>query len=386
MAFKILCVDDEPDMEMLIKQKFRRQIRKGQFEFHFAGNGLEALAAILEHPDTCIILSDINMPEMDGLTLLTKINELKNPTLKTVMVSAYGDMDNIRTAMNRGAFDFTTKPIDFTDLEITINKTIEHVSLLQKAEKEHYQLEAIQHDLSIAKEIQQSILPKNFPAFPEHTEFDIYAQMEAAKSVGGDFYDFFMIDDTHLGLVIADVSDKGIPAAIYMAVSRTIIRAAALKGLSPDECMNYSNELLCKENINDMFVTTFYCILEINTGKLSYCNAGHNPPYILHSDGNIERLKLTGNTVLGVLEGLSYNTLETHLKAGDSLFLYTDGVTESMDVQNNLFSDNALEELLERCTNMSPAELISEVSAALTAHAKGAIQSDDITMLSVKFR
>jgi sigma-B regulation protein RsbU (phosphoserine phosphatase) len=317
--------------------------------------------------------------------LLTKINELKNPTLKTVMVSAYGDMDNIRTAMNRGAFDFTTKPIDFTDLEITINKTIEHVSLLQKAEIEHHQLTAIQHDLSIAKEIQQSILPKNFPAFPEHNEFDVYAQMEAAKSVGGDFYDFFMIDNTHLGLVIADVSDKGIPAAIYMAVSRTIIRAAALKGLSPDECMNYSNELLCKENINDMFVTTFYCILEINTGKLSYCNAGHNPPYIVHSEGNIERLKLTGNTVLGVLEGLTYNTFETELKAGDSLFLYTDGVTESMDVQNNLFGDNALEELLAKCTKFSPMEIISEVRAALDAHAQGAIQSDDITMLSVKF-
>jgi len=128
---KIMSVDDEPDMELLIRQKFRKKIKNGEYEFVFAENGLEALTKLIEHPDIGIILTDINMPEMDGLTLLTKINELKNPTLKTVIVSAYGDMENIRTAMNRGAFDFATKPIDFEDLEITIKKTIQKVEVLQ---------------------------------------------------------------------------------------------------------------------------------------------------------------------------------------------------------------------------------------------------------------
>jgi sigma-B regulation protein RsbU (phosphoserine phosphatase) len=209
---KIMSVDDEPDMELLIRQKFRKKIKSGEYEFVFAENGLEALTKLIEHPDIGIILTDINMPEMDGLTLLTKINELKNPTLKTVIVSAYGDMENIRTAMNRGAFDFATKPIDFEDLEITIKKTIEQVGILQKAEKDSKQLSAIRHDLKIAKEIQQSILPKKFPPFPNRKDFEIYASMNSAKSVGGDFYDFFLINDEMLGFVIADVSDKGIPA------------------------------------------------------------------------------------------------------------------------------------------------------------------------------
>jgi len=184
MPEKIMVVDDEPDLESLIKQKFRRQIRAGEYDFVFARNGLEALAKLLEHPDISLVLSDINMPEMDGLTLLSKINELKKPTIKTVMVSAYGDMDNIRTAMNRGAFDFLTKPVDFNDMEMTINKTIEQLSILKQALKEHDLLLSIQHDLSVARNIQLAILPKTFPPFPDIKEFDIYASMNAAKEVG----------------------------------------------------------------------------------------------------------------------------------------------------------------------------------------------------------
>ena len=165
------------------------------------------------------------MPEMDGLTLLLKLKELKKPSLKTVIVSAYGDMENIRTAMNRGAFDFLTKPINFEDLEITINKTLEEIGLQRRAMREHDQLISIRQDLSVARDIQQGILPKVFPPFPGRTDFDIYASMIAAKEVGGDFYDFFMIDNDRLGFVIGDVSGKGIPAAIFMAVSRTLIRA-----------------------------------------------------------------------------------------------------------------------------------------------------------------
>lgn len=214
MAIKILSVDDEQDLEILLTQYFRRKIKKGEYEFSFAHNGLEALQMILANLDYDIILSDINMPEMDGLTLLTKINELRNPAMKCIMVSAYGDMENIRIAMNRGAFDFTTKPINLEDMERTIEKAVEQIKFIKNAQQEHTQLKFIQSDLNVAREIQQTIFPKKFPPYPELTSFDIYASMNAAKYIGGDFYDFFRIDTDRLGFVIADVSGKGVPVAI----------------------------------------------------------------------------------------------------------------------------------------------------------------------------
>ena len=171
----------------MLTQYFRRKIKKGEYEFHFAHNGLEALQMLLAMPDFDVILSDINMPEMDGLTLLTKINEMRNPALKCIMVSAYGDMENIRSAMNQGAFDFTTKPINLEDLERTIEKAAEQIAFIKQAQREHTQLESIQNDLHVAQEIQQTILPKTFPPFPELKSFDLYAYMNAAKYVGRDF-------------------------------------------------------------------------------------------------------------------------------------------------------------------------------------------------------
>ena len=173
---KILSVDDEMDLELLLTQYFRRKIRKGEYEFFFAHNGLEALTVLLREKDINIILSDINMPEMDGLTLLTKINEMHNPAMKCIMVSAYGDMGNIRSAMNNGAFDFATKPIDLDDLSVTIEKAIEQIEYIKKAQAEHSQLESLKTDLAVAREIQQAILPRIFPPFPENSsEIDLAA-------------------------------------------------------------------------------------------------------------------------------------------------------------------------------------------------------------------
>jgi sigma-B regulation protein RsbU (phosphoserine phosphatase) len=173
MAVKILVVDDEPDLEVVIRQKFRRHIREGQFSFLFARNGIEALQTLRQDPAIDLVLTDINMPEMDGLTLLVKLNEL-NLLLKAVIVSAYGDMENIRTAMNRGAADFLTKPIDFNDMEITVKKTLDQLQTLRQAVCEHDQLVAIRNELDIASHIQQSILPRTFP--PRH-DFEIFAEM-----------------------------------------------------------------------------------------------------------------------------------------------------------------------------------------------------------------
>ena len=385
MAIKILSVDDEQDLEALLTQYFRRKIRKGEYAFSFAHNGLEALKLILEHPDFDIILSDINMPEMDGLTLLTKINEMRNPAMKCIMVSAYGDMYNIRTAMNHGAFDFAMKPIDMEDLERTIQKAVEQISFIKKAQAEHSQLEEIQYDLNVAREIQQSILPKVFPAFPESAPFDIYATMNAAKAVGGDFYDFFMVDEHHLGFTIADVSDKGVPAAIFMAISRTVIRATALRQHSPATCLSESNNLLCNESVNGMFVTVFYAILNIHTGDVVYSNGGHNRPVWIRKGGTAEMLPVTGSMALGVMPGLPYQERTIHLEPGDSLFLYTDGISEAMNPRGELFGD---ERLIQTCstTPASAKAMIGQMAQQVSAFVDGATQFDDMTMLSLLYK
>ena len=205
MSIKILVVDDEPDVPLLIKQRFRAQIKDKQIEFLFAANGVEALQALDADPDVDMVLSDINMPEMDGLTLLGKVTE-RGPLPKTVMVSAYGDLDNIRAAMNRGAFDFVTKPIDFADLQATIDKTRNELALLKNAMRSRDELVGLRRELEIAASIQRSLLPRGMPAGAPAGAFDIHADVVPATEVGGDFYDYFMVEPHRLGFVVADVS------------------------------------------------------------------------------------------------------------------------------------------------------------------------------------
>lgn len=385
MPVKILSVDDEIDLELLLTQYFRRQIRKGEYEFQFAHNGLEALTMLLKEKDFDIILSDINMPEMDGLTLLTKINEMQNPALKCIMVSAYGDMGNIRQAMNNGAFDFATKPIDLDDLSVTIEKAITQIEYIRKMELEHKQLEGIKDDLAVAAHIQQSILPRIFPPFPDCVDkFDIAASMNAAKDVGGDFYDFFRIDDNHIGIVMADVSGKGIPAAIFMAVSRTVIRTTALQGMSPAACISHSNDLIAKESYDSMFVTVFYGIYNIKTGEITYCNAGHNAPCILRKNGEVKPLPDSTDLVVGILEGFEYTEETCRLEPGETLFTFTDGVSEAMNVNFEMFGDDRLQATLSEVPLNNCQQIIDAMAADVATFTKGAEQSDDITMLALK--
>lgn len=385
MPVKILSVDDESDLELLLTQYFRRKIRKGEYEFHFAHNGLEALAMLLKHRDFDIILSDINMPEMDGLTLLTKINEMRNPALKCIMVSAYGDMGNIRQAMNNGAFDFATKPIDLDDLSLTIEKAIEQIKYIHEMQAEHTQLESIKSDLAVAREIQQAILPRIFPPFPENEQqLDIAALMNAAKDVGGDFYDFFRIDEDRIGIVIADVSGKGIPAAIFMAVSRTLIRATGIRGGSPSECITYSNKLLANESVDCMFVTVFYGIYTISTGELSYCNAGHNPPYILSENGDIKLLPYSKDCFVGVIDDANFHDETIQIEPGETLVMFTDGVNEAVDTTYQEFGDDRLEATLKRCAGQDCRQLIDTIRADVSTFVGEMEQSDDITLFALK--
>jgi len=384
MPVIVLVVDDEPDLELLVRQKFRRQIREKEFEFVFAHNGIAALEQLKADPRIDLILTDINMPVMDGLTLLARVNELDS-AIKTVVVSAYGDMQNIRTAMNRGAYDFLTKPIDFDDLTATINKTAEHVRGLKQAIREHDQLVAIQQELNVATRIQQAILPCDFPAFPGVKEFELFAEMIPAREIGGDFYDFFLIDEDHLAVAIGDVSDKGIPAAIFMAVTRTLLKSVALTGMPAGECLRQVNKLLTLENTSCMFVTLFYGILNLRTGEFDYCNAGHNPPYLIGSTGSAEILRSPGGIVLGINENFPYRSESINLSSGDRLFLYTDGITEAFNGKQEMFSDWRLRACLRQTNGSSPREIIRRVAGEVRDFAGDVPQSDDLTMLVVRY-
>ena len=384
MPFKVLIVDDEPDMEVLIRQRFRSKIKGGELEFVFALNGQEALNKLQEDPALDVVMSDINMPIMDGLTLLSRLTDIDR-ILKTVIVSAYGDMQNIRTAMNRGAYDFLIKPIDFQDFEITLNKTIQELEGIKKGLRAQQQLTAIQHELSVASRIQQSILPRQFPPFPGHNEFEIFAQMIPAREVGGDFYDFFLIDKDRLGFVIGDVSGKGVPAAIFMAVSRTLLKATALQGISAGECLKYVNDVLTRQSDSSMFVTIFYGILHTGTGELEYCLAGHNPPYVLSASAALRTLEEPASMIVGAFEHAVFETGRTTLNPGDCVFLFTDGVTESSGADGEFFSDERLRSILDPLRDSSPEEIVGKVLSEVRSFSSGALPADDITEMAVKY-
>jgi phosphoserine phosphatase RsbU/P len=380
---KILVVDDEPDVELLIRQMFRKRIQRSELQFVFAGSGVQALAALGRDRDIDIMLTDINMPEMDGLTLLARIPEADvNPMLKSIVVSAYGDLDNIRTAMNRGAFDFVTKPIDAADLEITLNKTITELEIIRQSARAREQLLALQQELGVARRIQQSILP---PPLDGVAAIDLHGGMIAARDVGGDFFDYFRIGHDRLGIVVADVSGKGVPAAIYMAMSRTLLRSTALAGGSPADVLSRVNDTLAAESDAGMFVTTFYGVLDLATGALTYCNGGHNPPFILRTDGSVELLATTPDLIVGVMRGYPYNEHVLQLAPGEGLVLYTDGVTEAMNSSEDMYEEASLERLLRTQTGATAAQIVEAVVADVRTFAAGHPQSDDLTSLVVRY-
>jgi sigma-B regulation protein RsbU (phosphoserine phosphatase) len=382
---KILVVDDEPDLQELIRQKFRNKIKANEYEFHFAENGVQALEKIANDGAIDLILTDINMPVMDGLTLLSKINDLNNKLLKSVIVSAYGDMENIRTAMNRGAYDFITKPIDLKDLEITIEKSLKEIEEYKLILSSQTKLIALQQELDIANVIQTSILPKTFPPFPDRKEFDIYAKMIPAKEVGGDLYDFFLIDKYRLGVVIGDVSGKGIAAALLMAVCKTLLKATAYKGIPADNILSEVNNILFEESPSNMFVTVFYGVLDTRSGAFEYSNGGHNSPYLISTDGKVQPLANIGGMLLGALKDMEYTSNVIMLKPGESLFFYTDGVTEAFNKDNEEFQDSRLEQILDNKNSLNTNDLVHHVFENVQAFANGVEQSDDITCLALKY-
>ena len=247
-------------------------------------------------------------------------------------------------------------------------------------------VEATESELRVATNIQTGMLPSIFPAFPNFPEFDIYASMDPAKEVGGDFYDFFMIDEDHIALVIADVSGKGIPASLFMMSSKILINDHALMGGTPAEILERVNKQLCANNDADMFVTVWLGILEISTGKLTTASAGHEYPMI-NTSGKYELLKDKHGLAVGAMSMSKYKNTEIMLKKGDSIFVYTDGVAEATDAGNRLFgTDRTLEALNAVPAGASQKEVLSGVRNAVDAFVKEAPQFDDLTMLGLKYK
>ena len=246
-------------------------------------------------------------------------------------------------------------------------------------------LATTQADLATAWKIQDSMLPNDFPAFPERGEFEIFALMDPAREVGGDFYDFFLVDDDHLGIVMADVSGKGIPGAMFMMVSKIILKSRAMMGMSPAEALSETNEAICANNKEDMFVTIWFGVLEIPTGKITASNAGHEYPVFKKHDGDYELIKDKHGLVIGAYDTSVYSEYEMQMEPGDKLFLYTDGVPESTNSALKQYGTDRLVAALNEVKDGDPALTLQHVMVSIDAFVKEAEQFDDVTMLCLQY-
>ncbi|MBF0550986.1 MAG: SpoIIE family protein phosphatase [Deltaproteobacteria bacterium] len=245
--------------------------------------------------------------------------------------------------------------------------------------------ERIESELKIAHDIQMGILPRIFPAFPERPEFDIYATLVPAKEVGGDLYDYFFIDDQHLCFTVGDVSGKGVPASLFMVITRTLIKTMATPGLLPGEILNGVNQVISQDNESAMFVTLFLGILNIQTGELVYANGGHNPPYFIDNDGKLKTLETTKGMALGFVEDFAYQSAKMMITRGDSLVLYTDGVTEAVNARDELFTEKRLEDELLASEGLPIDQVVHRIMDQINSFSQGVPQFDDITLLILKY-
>ncbi len=246
--------------------------------------------------------------------------------------------------------------------------------------------ERIGTELALATRIQADMLPNIYPAFPDRKEFDIFATMDPAKEVGGDFYDFFLIDETHLGIVMADVSGKGVPAALFMMVSKILVQNYAMTGRSPAQVLQAVNDQICGNNREEMFVTVWFGILDTATGKITAANAGHEYPVLMQAGGAFQLVRDKHGFVIGGMEGIRYKEYELQLSPGSKLFLYTDGVPEATNADNALFGTDRMLAALNENTGAPPEELLKNVRRAVDGFVQEAEQFDDLTMLGLEFK
>jgi len=376
---KILVVDDEPlNINILV------DLLKDEYKMMAAKSGKQALKAARSANRPDLILLDIMMPEMSGYEVCSILKE--DPATKEIpimFVSAMNEDADETKGFALGAVDYITKPISPTILQARV-KT--HLALMQQASelKEAHALikvqqERMQEELNVARDIQLSMVPK---VFPEYDAVEIFARLEPAREIGGDLYDAFMIDSESLCLCVGDVSGKGAPAALFMAMTKTLIKSYASSDLSTASIMTRVNDELCENNDESLFVTVFLAILNINTGELRFTNAGHNYPYIIKSDKSLVTLKQKHGPIVAAMEELSYREDLITLERGDLLFLFTDGVTEAMNHDEELFGEKRLETFLLNSDVKDVKATINGIMQEVALYEDGSLQTDDITVLA----
>lgn len=381
---KILLVDDEPDMETLIRRRFRKQVDQGHFEIVYAINGVDALEKLKQHSDTTIVLTDINMPEMDGLTLLLKLNEM-NSKVKAVIISAYGDMDNIRTAMNRGAFDFITKPINFDDLSLTIDKTIKFVHQQEENMRMLVENNRMSEELRIANTVQRKLLPS---IRPNISGLDVFAVNLPAMEIGGDYYDFLYHDDYDLGIVIADVAGKGTSAAFYMAEIKGIMHAFSKTFTSPKELFKQANKILRSHLSKNVFITAACGMFKLKKQSFLFARAGHCPALHYSVRSNQFNSFEPKGMGLGMDSGNLFDTvleeIEIPFSAGDIFVFFTDGLCEIENGSHEEYDSLRMQQTILIHKNLPSEGLGSKIMADAKAFAKDSILHDDLTLVIVK--
>lgn len=394
---KTLVVDDDPAAEAMFRDAVSGKGgpgkdasgkdasgEEGDNEFVFAATDDEAIEALRRRKDLDIAIIAVDSDAISGLKLFRKL-DAEDARLPRIALTGKPDMDQLRLALKEGASDFLIKPFGKDELRAMLARVYRECQRRRNSWKNEKELSAIRREVEIAGEIQRRILPSRFPVL---AGLDIFARTLQASEMGGDFYGVFELPSGSLGLVIADVAGKGIPAAFYMAVARTLIRATALHEPDPAACLEQVNRLLCRHDVPGMFVTVFYAVLDAESWEMTYANAGHPPPLVIEpigqGEGLITALEGGGGTVLGVDEEQAYERGSVALGPGEGVFFFTDGLTEAFDFENNPFGDQRLWGCLSTNAGGSASDLAGAVALAIGDFVGSAPQHDDITNLVIK--
>jgi len=377
----VLAVDDTPDNLGVVKG-----ILAQHYTVKVAKNGLTALKIVEKQPPDLILL-DIMMPEMNGYEVC-KILKSKDETrdIPIIFLTAMDQTSDESSGFELGAADYITKPVNPPILEARVRT---HLALKQSMDELHKaygvikrQKDRMEDELKIGHNIQMSMLPLVSPPYPDSKEFSINALLKPAREVGGDFYDFFFVSQDEICLVIGDVSGKGVPGALFMAVTKTMIKSGTSGDRSPASIVTRVNDELSADNEQSMFVTLFLGIANVRTGEFRYTNAGHNPPYILNEKAELVCLDKRDGPIIGAIGGIAYKESAVSFSRNDTLLLFTDGVTEAMNPVGDLYSDNRLEAFLNSNQTLPTDQLVDAVLASVEAFAGDAEQADDITLMA----
>jgi sigma-B regulation protein RsbU (phosphoserine phosphatase) len=381
---RILVVDDNDDNRYTLTLYLDLE---GYSKVETAQDGEEAIAR-LEVEGFDLVLLDVMMPKVDGYQVLTWIKgQARLRDLPVIMISALNEMSSVVRCIELGAVDYLPKPFNPTLLKARLGATLEKKRLRDEID-EH--LARLEEELNAARKLQMSMVPQSFPAPSADFPIDLHASMEPAREVGGDLYDFFMTEDGKLCFLVGDVSGKGMPAALFMARAKSLIRIAtdlmrSANGTSapPADIIARVNRELCQDNGDMMFVTLFFAMLAPATGEVEFCNAGHNPPYHLNGQGAVA-IEGGKGIILGVNPKAVYATGRLSLATGEGIYVFTDGVTEANNTAEELFGEPRLEAALRAAAASGSAEIVKSVAEAVRGFVGNALPFDDITMLAIR--